>query len=326
MRWLVAGDFLHSRNYLATRVFLDKGDPDADSQVFIQTRPEKSRRTNYGISGQIDYDATDALTLTVGARYDEDERKTLDFATGSYREETFDKFQPRISAVYRLDDDKQVYATYAVGFRSGAFNGTDFPIAEPETLTNYELGFKTQSDDHRLTLNGAVFYSLVDDFQFSYIDYSAGTNVTRNIEEVSIMGAELEFSAMPTNDLRIFTNVGYAKTKIEDFSTADWSATAGFDYTHPVSATLDAFVRADIQYMSDRYWFHDNLDVQDPKTFGNLSAGIEGEDFSVSVWSKNVYDTQAYDTYFPSQSTGLAYDVAFPTRPRTYGIRLTKNY
>ncbi|HPE31827.1 MAG TPA: hypothetical protein PLV61_11610, partial [Parvularculaceae bacterium] len=84
--------------------------------------------------------------------------------------------------------------------------------------------------------------------------------------------------------------------------------------------------RGDFQYMSDRYWFHDNLDVQNPRSFGNLSAGVETEHLSLSVWAKNVYDTEAYDTYFPSQSTGLPYDVAFPTKPRTYGVRITARY
>lgn len=335
LRWLVAADVLHSKHYLATRVFADMGDPESDPFTFLDTRPEKSRRTNYGVSAQIDYDVLDDLTLTVGARYDQDERKTLDYATGTYLEETFDKFQPRVSLVYRFDDDRQVYATYAVGFRSGAFNGADFPIAQPESLTNYELGFKSQWADRRVTLNGAVFYNDVKDYQFSYIDFVARANVTSNIDKVSIIGAELELSANPVDPLTVFTNVGLAKTEIEDFSifpalegnhtprSADWSIAAGFDYTQDISTDLDAFLRGDIQYMSERYWFHDNLDVQDPRSFGNLSAGIETDVWSLSVWAKNVYDTQAYDTYFPLQATGLPYDVAFPTRPRTYGVRLT---
>ncbi len=334
-RWLVAADILHSKFNLATQVFTDAGDPENDPFTMIfSRRPEKSRRTNFGVSGQIDYDITEDLTFTLGARYDQDERKGLDFATGTYLEETFDKFQPRASLMYRFDDDRQIYATYSVGFRSGAFNGTDFPIAQSESLTNYELGFKTQWWDRRVTLNGAVFYNDVKDYQFSYIDFVARANVTSNIDKVSIIGAELELSAQLADPLTVFTNVGLAKTEIEEFPlfpqfignntprSADWSVTAGFDYTQDISSDLDFFLRGDIQYMSDRYWFHDNLDVQDPKSFGNLNVGVETDTWSLSFWAKNIYDTEAYDTFFPGQATGLPYDVAFPTRPRTYGVRL----
>ena len=336
-RWLVAADYLYSRHFLATQVFPDMGDPQADPLVFLDTRPEHNRRGSFGASGQLDYDVSDNVTLTAGARYDQDERETLDTATGGYRKETFDKFQPRLSLVYRFDDDRQAYATYAVGFRSGAFNGTDFPIAEAESLTNYEVGFKTQWPGRQLTLNGAVFYNEVDDFQFSFIDFVARANVTSNIDLVKIVGAELELAANPTDALALYVNIGLAKTDIDEFTrfpefignrtprSADWSGAAGFDYSRSISPELDFFLRGDVQYMSDRYWFHDNLDVQDAKTFANLSVGVASEKWSVSLWTKNLSDTQAYDTYFPAQATGLPYDVAFPTRPRTYGIRFTLN-
>ena len=335
LRWIVAADYLDSDHFLATQVFLDMGDAINDPNFFVDTRPENNLRKNVGVSAQIDYDASDAVTLTFGARYDRDERETLDFATGNYREKSFSKFQPRASFVYRFDDDRQVYATYAVGFRSGAFNGVDFPIARDETLTNYEFGFKTQLSDRRISLNGALFYGEVDDFQFSYIDFVARANVTSNIDEVSIVGAELELAADVSDSFSFFTNIGYAKTDIEQFTlfpeyignntprSADWSIAAGFDFTRSLSGGVEMFVRADAHYMSKRYWFHDNLDVQDPRTFGNLSVGVGGERWSVSIWAKNTGDTEAYDTYFPLQSTGLPYDVGFPTKPRSYGLRFT---
>jgi iron complex outermembrane receptor protein len=243
-----------------------------------------------------------------------------------------------VSATYRFDEDRQVYATIGVGFRSGVFNGTDFPLADAEELTNYEVGFMTQGMDGALTLNGAVFYSDIDNLQFSYIDFVRRANVTSNIDNVTITGAEIEAAIDATDSLSLFVNIGYAKSEIEEFTlfpqyvgnhpprTADWASTAGFDFTFGTSNALDWFLRGDVQYISDRYWFHDNLDVQDPKTFVNLSAGVETETWSVTVWGKNLSDTEAYDTYFPSQATGLPYDVAFPTRPRTYGVRLAVNF
>jgi iron complex outermembrane receptor protein len=339
LRWVLAADALDSDHFLATRVFFDKGDPVNDPNTFGGgVRPEDSSRFAYGVSGQIDYDATQQLTLTAGARYDRDERTQVDNATGRDRHADFDLFQPRVSATYRFDEDRQVYATIGVGFRSGVFNGTDFPIAKSEELTNYEVGFKTQGMDGALTLNGAAFYSDIDNLQFSYIDFARRASVTSNIDNVTITGAEIEAAVDVAEGLSLFANIGYAKSEIQEFAlfpqyvgnhaprTADWSSTAGFEFTHAISNSLGWFARGDVQYISDRYWFHDNLDVQDPKTFVNLSLGVENETWSLTVWGKNVSDTEAYDTYFPSQSTGLPYDVGFPSRPRTYGVRLAVNF
>jgi hypothetical protein len=44
------------------------------------------------------------------------------------------------------------------------------------------------------------------------------------------------------------------------------------------------------------------------------------------MWGKNLSDTESYDTYFPGQATGLPYDVGFPGRPRTYGVRLAMKF
>ena len=339
LRWVLAADALDSDHFLATRVFFDRGDPVNDPNTFGGgVRPEDSSRFAYGVSGQIDYDVTSQLTLTAGARYDSDERTQVDNATGLDRDADFELFQPRVSATYRFDEDRQVYATIGVGFRSGVFNGTDFPIADSEELTNYEVGFKTQGMNGRLTLNGAVFYSDIDNLQFSYIDFVRRANVTSNIDNVSITGAEIEAAVDVADSLSLFANIGYAKSEIEELTlfpqyvgnhpprTADWSSTAGFDFTHATSNALDWFVRGDVQYISDRYWFHDNLDVQDAKTFVNLSLGVETETWGVTVWGKNLSDTEAYDTYFPGQATGLPYDVGFPSRPRTYGVRLAVNF
>jgi iron complex outermembrane recepter protein len=214
----------------------------------------------------------------------------------------------------------------------------DFPIARAEELTNYEIGFKTQWFDRSLTVNGAIFHSDIENFQFSFIDFVRRANVTSNIDDVTIDGAELEVKCEVTRALSVFSNVGLAKSEIETFSlfpqhvgnhvprSADWSVAGGFDFTQDFSDDFALFVRGDLQYASDRYWFYDNLDVQDPKTYWNMNLGIERGAWTATVWGKNLSDTKAYDTYFPSQSTGLAYDVGFRSRPRTYGVQFSVRF
>ena len=66
---------------------------------------------------QINYDITDDLELTVGARWDSDERDNV----LSGQNETYEKFQPKVSLSYDVNNSLMVYGTYAVGFRPGWF-------------------------------------------------------------------------------------------------------------------------------------------------------------------------------------------------------------
>ena len=66
-----------------------------------------------------------------------------------------------------------VYGYYARGFKSGGFNGRSDSASTgvlpygPETLWSYEAGFKTDWFDHKLRLNGDVFYNDYRNFQAS---------------------------------------------------------------------------------------------------------------------------------------------------------------
>lgn len=341
LRWLASFDYLHSSHFVSTDIFLDRGNPavdPTDPTALIVSNPEDDRRTNYGASAQLDYKFQNNVTVTAGVRYDRDERTQIQSATGNRAKATFDDVQPRVSVAYQFDRNRQVYATYGVGFRSGGFNPPGFPLTQAEKLSNFEVGAKSQWLDGRLTLNGALFVSNVDDFQFSYIDFNSASEVTGNIDKVRITGAELEIRAVPAEGLNFFANAGLAKSNIRELPafpqfvgnhtprSSNLSLNAGMDYTHKVNDQLSLFLRVDLQHYGKRYWYTDNLDVQDPKTFTNMSIGVRQGPWVITAWGKNLSNTRAYDTYFPGQSTGLPYDVAFPTAPRTYGIELATKF
>src|SRR6202040_615736 len=74
------------------------------------------------------------------------------------------------------------YATISRGFKAGgveaqslAKGGTQ--VYKPETLTNYELGVKSESAGKRLRLNADVFYMDWKDIQ---ADYSIGQQLPNN--------------------------------------------------------------------------------------------------------------------------------------------------
>ncbi|MFL6727175.1 MAG: TonB-dependent receptor [Sphingomicrobium sp.] len=338
-RWLISEDYLNARQFINTHLFLDTGHPDTDPDnpaLILRQNPATYTRSNWGVSGQVDYDVTHALTLTAGLRYDTDRRKQINKLNGQVRTAKFDATQPRLSAAYKFTKDKLVYATWGVGFRSGGFNPPSFrvPIYRDEKLTNYEIGFKTQWLDHRLTINGALFHSIVKNLQFSAIDFNSGSQVTSNIDRARINGAELEAVATPLQGLDLFIRMGLSDPKITKFAANPAVAgnvlprgykasfNTGFDYEGRIAPGTSFFAHADLQHYTKKYWFVDNLDVQRPKSYVNGSLGVKYGNFSASVWGKNIFGVRSYETYFPGQQTGLPFDVGFPNKPATYGVEL----
>jgi iron complex outermembrane receptor protein len=338
-RWLISEDYLNARQFINTHLFFDLGHPDTDPYnpaLTLTENPADYTRSNWGVSAQADYDVTKALTVTAGARYDTDRRTQTDKLTDVERRAKFSQFQPRLSAAYKFSPDKLVYVSWGVGFRSGGFNPPSYkiPIYGGEKLTNYEVGFKTQWLEHRLTLNGALFHSIVNNLQYSAIDFNSGSQVTSNIDRARINGAELEAVATPAQGFDLFARLGFSDPKIIAYAPNPafvgnvlprgykQSYDAGFDYSRRVGPDMNFFVRGDVQHYSRKYWFVDNLDVQSPKTYVNGSLGLTYRNVTATVWGKNIFGVRAYETYFPGQQTGLPYDVAFPNRPAMYGIEL----
>ena len=118
---------------------------------------------------------------------------------------------PRVNLTYKIAPDAMLYATYSKGFRPGGVNrgaggSVNFPVYKTDYLTNYELGWKVQSPDHRLRWNGALFWEDWKDFQFSYLVPPSITSIN-NAGNARIKGLENELDFVPTDNLFISTNL-----------------------------------------------------------------------------------------------------------------------
>ncbi len=74
----------------------------------------------------------------------------------------------RFNLEYRLAAQAMMYATLSSGFRPGGVNRVHTrPSYEPDYLTNFEAGWKTEWFNRRLRVNGAVFYERWRNAQFT---------------------------------------------------------------------------------------------------------------------------------------------------------------
>jgi iron complex outermembrane receptor protein len=176
-----------------------------------------------------DYKFTDALTLTVGGRYTEDEKTSgvIDpimpelAVKGSLEnpfENSWSEFTPKVACAIASTRPPHGLRLYSKGFRAGGFNGrpgtyeaASIPY-DPETVDNYELGIKSEWLDGRLRLNGSVFYMNYDDKQEEQsVPTSQGTGqqtVVVNASSAEIYGLEIDLAAAITERFMLTANLG----------------------------------------------------------------------------------------------------------------------
>src|SRR3546814_19230085 len=84
-----------------------------------------------------------------------------------------------------LSPDNLLFATISRGFRSGAFNGTDYVtrLYDAEPLWNYEVGGKFTALDRPPRLNPGVFYMDYSDRQEYVLTPGTSTQPFFNIHE-----------------------------------------------------------------------------------------------------------------------------------------------
>ena len=133
---------------------------------------------------------------------------------------TYSGFKSRANLCWKITDDALLYYTWSQGFRPGGFNRGNNNISStspvygvftvpisyaPDTLTNNELGWKTQWLDHRLQFNGAIYQEDWNNVQISLFDPGVFGNLvfTTNGPNYRVQGAETELVARITHALTV---------------------------------------------------------------------------------------------------------------------------
>ncbi|HXY95935.1 MAG TPA: TonB-dependent receptor [Steroidobacteraceae bacterium] len=121
----------------------------------------------------------------------------------------------KANLTYKLDPNKLFYFTYSTGYRPGGVNrvfdsaiNAVFPPYKADFLTNWEVGWKTTTDDHTLRWNGAVFLENWNNFQFLFLGPNSVT-VVQNAASAQIKGLETELEWAASSNLMISGGATY---------------------------------------------------------------------------------------------------------------------
>lgn len=245
--------------------------------------------TNYAVFGSLNYKLTDALSIDLGGRYTYEKKKFFQRATRidanipfldgvpQYTlDDSWRNFSPKATLSYRVNPDVMAYATFSQGFRSGGFNGRPTSPAEigsydPEKLTSYEIGLKTDLFDRKLRFNIDAFYNQYKDQQVLITGLRNGIIVafTENAGKSRMYGVEAEFDARIGSVLSLNGSVGYLNSRYNEYMSLDpagnpmdlsglrlkhapkWTANLGAQIDLPAGNDLDFMARIDGAYKSN---------------------------------------------------------------------------
>lgn len=228
------GTFVQSPTLTALLPALGSLFPDGTLNIDDNTY----KTTSYAAFGQLVWNINEQFSTTVGLRYTYEEKgfngsqvsepKTIFnvppiIGPDVYYDESRsdDDFSPTLIGRYFYTPDIMTYASISRGFKSGGYNQRREAAGkngefDPETATNYELGWKSSTEDRRLQFNGTFYLVNYDDFQAQSFDGSSFT--VTNAGSMRSYGSEMDVIFVPVADVVAGTAVGYNKAEYTDFN------------------------------------------------------------------------------------------------------------
>lgn len=294
-----------------------------------------------------------ALDFSTGIRYTVDEKTAslgyFDFvhATNSFaagdRSQSWRKPTPRAVLSWHPLEKALVYASLTRGFTSGGFNSDAASLRafkqtfNPETVTSYELGAKTQWLDDTLRLNGTLFDMKYHDKQELVFNTLNGILDIVNAASATSKGFEFTAAYKPLRWLELTAGYTRLMTRYDSFVYASTDNTGHALSSSPpnkysLSADMEYPLSRGYAVASANYSWVETYNTgaaADPRLqipsydLVNLNAGYETSDhrYRVTLWSRNVGNT----SYILTRSTQVV-TAEYLGEPRTFGITLSAKY
>lgn len=248
-----------------------------------------------------------------------------------------DKLSGKIALVQKLGSASSLYYSVGHGFKSGGYNGGLAFTAEeailseygPETLIATEFGGKFRLANSRMTFS-LFHYDYQDQQVFmnqqSNQELSAPAQVLDNVGESQIYGAEFDFSHTFANNLMLQFGVGYVpEANLDEYEDAqgniitnnrlpfssEWNVNGLVNYQFD-SSFGEWRLQLEFDHQSD-FYFDQNQNPyakQDAYTLWNGQLQVTKDNWTTSLWVKNIFDEQYSQIVFDlTQNFGLLQDL-----------------
>lgn len=304
------------------------------------------------------YHLTPQLDATFGVRYTADNRETILRRTGApgvggggiLPPGTYKKDYSRLNytgiLTFRPSDAITAYAKVATGYVAGGILGA-IPY-DPETVTSYEVGLKSELLDRRLRVNLAGFYTDYQDLQVQ--TFINGVQRFENAGKARIYGFEAEVDAAPVQGLSLGGSLGYQNFRYKEYIqegvditdivrpiySPKWSVRLYGQYDVPAFSNgwnlygrVDARwrSRAEVTALPTGNPTVDDAAITPAHWIVDARAGIANIDIggakaTLSAWAQNLLDKDDVFLFGPTAINQVATFVP----GRTYGVDLSFNF
>lgn len=301
------------------------------SPAFSADALTKTETENVAFFGEVEYGILPQLTLIAGGRYDREKRDTETASTvfpTPFSSTTYDAFLSKLGAVYRFTDDVSLGFTYQTGYRAGGtsvnFSTLEVIEFDPEFTDNYELAFRSQWYNDRITFNANLFYTEWTDQQV-FVGTFPDRFVT-NAGESQLFGGEIDLRLNPISGLELFGSLGYVDTEFTDFinngvdfsgnefpNAPDFTVAFGAEYLFESGF----FIAGDASYTASAFTNTANTsdDRTDSRLLVNARAGYEAENWNAVLYATNIFDVD-YVSDVATATSVIAGD------PLQFGVRV----
>ncbi len=268
----------------------------------------------YGLFGSLTYKLTDRLSVTGGARYNNDRRRynvtrTRDTQFPGFLQDPLGTVNRSVkdnnvtwdvTAKYDASDDVNLYARAAKGYRAPSIQGRIlFPantantledgvtIGNSEIIYSYEAGIKADILDGKGRINLSSFYYDLKNAQLTAVGGAVNANRLINAKKVRGYGIELDAEFKPTRHLLLTAGLSYNNTKINDPNLTTSACGAVRVDTFPnvsLCTILDPIVVAAAPFSAAIVNINGNSLPQSPRWIANWTAS-----YSIPIGNGEVY-------------------------------------
>ncbi len=357
LEWQVGAFYTDEDSDAAYNIFAsDPVTGEILQEIFPDSFPSSFKE--WAVFGNTTYHFTDRFDLQVGARYSENRQVFDEYIAGPlydppytvHAESKDDSFTYVISPQFAMGDNSQLYARLATGYRPGGPNaGAGFgtpPQYDADTTVSYELGWKADLADRRMTVDASIYYIDWKDVQLQQRDPVTEFLYYTNAGKARSKGADFLLQATPWDGMVLGATLAYSDAELTEATnggiyglpgdplpfSAKWSGTLSAEQNFPLGDSLEGFVGGTFAYLDDRYGsFSPSAEV--PRihvpsySTVDLRFGVNWQDWTFSLYGKNLTDERGIigaSNEVASGATGLY--LLNIIRPRTFGISVIKEF
>jgi iron complex outermembrane receptor protein len=270
------------------------------------------------------------------------------------------KVDYRVALDYRFSPELLAYASVSTGFKGGGTNPRPFNAGQvisfgPETLTNYETGFKSDLFDRRLRFNASVFHEEIKGLQIPVLACPGSPCAARlNAGNAKADGFEAELTARPVEGFLIDSSLSYIKFKFKNLAPSaayptnpagvdltdpqlgvpKWKWSVGAQYEIPLGDAGSITPRVDADYQGKLYTGPTVIGGVRSLNFipsytmvnGRLTWRNLGRDLEISAEVTNLTNKYYFLTNFNLSGLGTGFNKSQPGRPREWALSLKKKF